>query len=79
MIVLLVDIGMCIGEFRILEIGMLDEIGVKGEYEVFYYFNFKIYKIVKEKKYKWIRSFIIENVLLVYRMLMEIYKERRKI
>ncbi len=50
MIVLLADTGMRIGEFRILEIGMLDEIGVKGEYEVFYYLNFKTYKTVKEKK-----------------------------
>ncbi|EEM98767.1 hypothetical protein bthur0014_66440 [Bacillus thuringiensis IBL 4222] len=49
MIVLLADTGMRIGEFRILEIGRLDEIGVKGEYEVFYYLNFKTYKTVKEK------------------------------
>ncbi|HEF1854266.1 TPA: tyrosine-type recombinase/integrase [Bacillus cereus] len=78
MIVLLADTGMRIGEFRILEIGMLDEIGVKGEYEVFYYLNFKTYKTVKEKKYKWTRSFITENALLAYRTLTEIYKERRK-
>ncbi|KAB2500457.1 phage integrase family protein [Bacillus cereus] len=78
MIVLLADTGMRIGEFRILEIGRLDGIGVKGEYEVFYYLNFKTYKTVKEKKYKWTRSFITENALLAYRTLTEIYKERRK-
>ncbi|MDY8161900.1 MULTISPECIES: tyrosine-type recombinase/integrase [Bacillus] len=78
MIVLLADTGMRVGEFRILEINKLDEIKVTGEDDVFYYLNFKTYKTVKEKEYKWTRSFITENALLAYNKLTEIYKERRK-
>lgn len=78
MIVLLADTGMRVGEFRILEINKLDEIKVTGESDVFYYLNFKTYKTVKEKEYKWTRSFITENALLAYNKLTEIYKERRK-
>lgn len=77
MIVLCAETGMRIGEFRILEVGMLDEISVKGENESFYYLNFKTYKTVKEKNFKWTRSFITENALLAYKTLTELYRERR--
>ncbi|MEG7845558.1 tyrosine-type recombinase/integrase [Bacillus mobilis] len=77
MIVLCAETGMRIGEFRILEVGMLEEISVKGENESFYYLNFKTYKTVKEKNFKWTRSFITENALLAYKTLTELYKERR--
>ncbi|MBJ8054422.1 tyrosine-type recombinase/integrase [Bacillus cereus] len=78
MIVLLTDTGMRIGEFRILEVDRLEEISVESEHEIFYYLNFKTYKTVKEKEYKWTRSFITENALLAYKTLTEIYRERRK-
>ncbi|SDM41599.1 tyrosine-type recombinase/integrase [Bacillus sp. OK048] len=77
MIVLLAETGMRIGEFRILEVNMLEEISVKVESEVFYYLNFKTYKTVKEKDFKWTRSFITENAKIAYETLTEIFRERR--
>jgi len=78
MIVILAETGMRIGEFRILEVDRLDEIRVKGELESFYYLNFKTYKTVKEKDFKWTRSFITENALIAYKTLTEIFRENRK-
>jgi integrase len=78
MIVLLAETGMRIGEFRILEVNRVDEISFEGETDVFHYLNFKTYKTVKEKDFKWTRSFITENALLAYNTLTEIFKDRRK-
>ncbi|MGP4071594.1 tyrosine-type recombinase/integrase [Piscibacillus sp. B03] len=78
MIVLLAETGMRIGEFRILEVDSLEKISIKGESEVFYYLNFKTFKTVKEKDFKWTRSFITENALIAYKTLTEIFRERRK-
>ncbi|AZV41552.1 hypothetical protein BAOM_0941 [Peribacillus asahii] len=78
MIVLLAETGMRIGEFRILEVNRLEETRVKGEPKAFHHLNFKTYKTVKEKDFKWTRSFITENALLAYKTLTEIYRERRK-
>jgi len=78
MIVILAETGMRIGEFRILEVNQLDDISVKGELAAFHYLNFKTYKTVKEKDFKWTRSFITDNALLAYKTLTEIYRERRK-
>lgn len=77
MIVLLAETGMRVGEFRILEVNQLEEISVKGESESFYYLNFKTYKTVREKDYKWTRSFITENALLAYKTLSKLYEEHR--
>lgn len=78
MIVLLAETGMRIGEFRILEVDRLEAIRIMGETETFYYLNFKTYKTVKEKDFKWTRSFITENALIAYKTLTEIFRERRK-
>lgn len=78
MIVLLAETGMRIGEFRILEVDRLDKISIKGESEVFHYLNFKTFKTVKEKDFKWTRSFITENALIAYKTLTDIFRERRK-
>jgi integrase len=78
MIVLLAETGMRIGEFRILEVDRLEEISVKGELDSFHYLNFKTYKTVKEKDFKWTRSFITENALVAYKTLTDIFKDNRK-
>jgi integrase len=78
MIVLLAETGMRIGEFRILEVNMLDEISTNADSVSFFYLNFKTYKTVTAKDFKWTRSFITENALLAYKTLTEIYRDRRK-
>lgn len=78
MIVLCAETGMRVGEFRILEVDKLEEISVKGESDTFHYLNFKTYKTVKEKDFKWTRSFITKNALIAYKTLTEIFRERRK-
>jgi integrase len=78
MIVLCAETGMRIGEFRILEVNKLDEVRVNGENEIFYYLNFKTYKTVKEKDFKWTRSFITQNAYLAYNTLDNLLKDRRK-
>ncbi|WP_277584993.1 tyrosine-type recombinase/integrase [Psychrobacillus antarcticus] len=78
MIVLLAETGMRIGEFHILEVNKLEKISVKGETDFLHYLNFKTYKTVKEKDYKWTRSFITQNAFLAYKTLTEIFKKNRK-
>jgi integrase len=78
MIVLCAETGMRIGEFKLLEIGMLEKICVKGEKEVFYYLNFKTYKTTKETDFKWTRSFVTANSKLAYNTLTNIFTDRRK-
>lgn len=78
MIVLCAETGMRIGEFRILEVNKLDEVRVNGENEIFHYLNFKTYKTVKEKDFKWTRSFITQNAYLAYNTLDNLLKHRRK-
>lgn len=78
MIILCAETGMRVGEFRILEVDKLEEISVKAESESFHYLTFKTYKTVKEKDFRWTRSFITENALIAYKTLTEIFKERRK-
>lgn len=77
MIVLLAETGMRLGEFRLLEVDRLEEISLKGETEVFYYLNFRTYKTVKEKDFKWTRSFITKNALIAYKTLSEIHSKKR--
>ncbi|HCG4536326.1 TPA: tyrosine-type recombinase/integrase [Salmonella enterica subsp. enterica serovar Typhi str. AG3] len=78
MIVICAETGIRIGEFRILEVDKLDEIRVKGDSKTFNYLNFKTYKTVKEKDFKWTRSFITENAYLAYNTLTNLFKDKRK-
>lgn len=75
-IILLSQIGLRVGELRILELGRKENIFIEESNISYPILHFKTYKTVRSKEFKWTKTFLTKEAEEVYDFLSEMAKEK---